>query len=318
MEILLLDELAADAQAWLAERYALDWQPALAHDTTALHARLYKTRALIVPPEVRVDARLLDFAPLLAVAVSLRGEHENIDEEACARRNVRVVRVINANVRAGAEYQLLNLLTMLRNGAPQLITPGEGMQLRGREINDSAVGLLGMTPTVHLLAPMLRGLGARVLGYDSALHRTADLWQRLGVQPVTLPELLAENDALAVQMVCAARHKGMLSQSVLSVCRPGQFISSISSPDLFDLDALAQALRDNRLGACVLDVARAGQIAPDSPLRLTPRLRITPGMASATQEALLRASWYVADRLHQLLQVPDTQRAMLETVPAPL
>ena len=43
MEILLLDELAADAQAWLAERYALDWQPALAHDTIALHARLYKT-----------------------------------------------------------------------------------------------------------------------------------------------------------------------------------------------------------------------------------------------------------------------------------
>jgi len=183
MEILLLDELAPDAQLWLSDRHQVSYQPMLAHDRAELHRRLYKTRALFVTPEVRVDSALLDFAPCLAVVACLHGDTENIDDEACRRRRVRVLRAINANVRANAEFQLGNLMMMMRNGAPQPVMPLDGVPLRGREINDSVIGLLGMTPTAHLLATLLTALGARVIGFDPALHRTADLWQRLGVQP---------------------------------------------------------------------------------------------------------------------------------------
>lgn len=318
MEILLLDELAPDAQLWLSDRHQVSYQPMLAHDRAELHRRLYKTRALFVTPEVRVDSALLDFAPRLAVVACLHGDTENIDDEACRRRRVRVLRAINANVRANAEFQLGNLMMMMRNGAPQPVMPLDGVPLRGREINDSVIGLLGMTPTAHLLATLLTALGARVIGFDPALHRTADLWQRLGVQPVTFTELLATADAVAVQMAFASRHRGMVSESALAVCRTGQFWTSISAPALFDLPALAQALRSNHLGACVLDLSEPDQIAADSPLRNVPRLRITPNMACATQEALLRASWYLADRTHELLQLSDTQRVALESAPMPL
>ncbi len=318
MEILLLDELAPDAQAWLVERHQVSFLPQLAQDRAELQRSIYKTRALFVTPGLTVDAQLLDFAPRLAVVASLHGDTENIDDDACRRRRVRVVRAINANVRANAEFQLVNLLTMMRNGAPQPVTPVDGMPLRGREINDSVIGLLGMTPTAHLLATMLTALGARVIGYDPALHRTADLWQRLSVQPVTLPDLLQSADAVAVQMVFATRHKGLIGEGALAQSRTGQFWSSISAPTLFDLPALADALRTNRLGACVLDLSEPTLIAADSPLRRVPRLRITPNMAGATQEALLRSSWYLADRTHELLQLPDAQRFALESMPMPI
>ena len=318
MEILLLDQLAPDAQSWLAARHKLRFEPALAHDRAELHRQLYKTRALFIPPEVCVDAQLLDFAPCLAVVASLHGDAENIDDDACRRRRVRVLRAINAHVRANAEFQLGNLMMMMRNGAPQPVTPQGGMPLLGREINDSVIGLLGMTPTAHLLAALLVSLGARVIGFDPALHRTADLWQRLGVQPVALPDLLESADAVAVQMAFASRYHKMIDERALAACRAGQFWTSISAPALFDLPALASALRTNHLGACVLDVSDPAQIPPDSPLRNAPRLRITPNMACATQEAMLRASWYLADRTHELLQMSDTQRASLETAPMPL
>ena len=48
MEILLLDELAPDAQLWLSDRHQVSYQPMLAHDRAELHRRLYKTRALVV------------------------------------------------------------------------------------------------------------------------------------------------------------------------------------------------------------------------------------------------------------------------------
>ena len=77
MEILLLDELAPDAQLWLSDRHQVSYQPMLAHDRAELHRRLYKPRALFVTPEVRVDSALLDFV----VAIRNSTRHEGAGKE---------------------------------------------------------------------------------------------------------------------------------------------------------------------------------------------------------------------------------------------
>lgn len=66
---------------------------------------------------------------------------------------------------------------------------------------------LGLAPTAHTLANMLNGLGVRLLGYDPAVHHTAPIWERLRIQPVSLPELVSQADAVSVQMLYATRSR---------------------------------------------------------------------------------------------------------------
>ena len=321
MEILLLENLAADARQWLAARHQVDYRPELALDAAALRAHLYKTEALVVPPWLRVGAPLLDFAPRLVALGRIHEGGDNLDFEACQRRGIRVIQAISATARATAEFLLTGLLTLFRSGGNLSVGGSAGVpQSPGREINDSVIGLFGMAPPAHMLATMLVSLGARVVGYDPAVHRNAELWRRLGVQPMSLNDMLEVADAVSMQTIYASRYRGLVGERVLVACKPGQLWTCISRPSLFDLDALAAALYVGRIGAFLMDSDDPRLTAPDSPLRYAPNLRITPRLAPYTQESQVRGSWYLADRLHETLLLADSRNhtGPLDSEPMPL
>lgn len=304
-EVLLLDALAADAHSWLAERWAVDYQPQLAHDPQALQSRLYKTDALVVPSWMPVSSQLLDFAPRLSVLGRIFPGGDNINLEACRRRGVLVVQAASTTARALSEFLLTSLLMLFRSGGqlqswPHVTGPNTH---RGREINDSVIGLFGLSAPAQLLAPVLQAMGARVVGYDPAVHRNDGHWQRLGVQPVPLVELLQMADGVSLQLPFASRYRGLLGDAFLQQCRSGQLWASVSRLAVFDLPALQQALDAGHIGGLWVDsepnftmdgLPAAWQMAPN--------VRITPRQSVRTHQAYLRGSWYLADRLHQALQ----------------
>lgn len=309
MDILLLENLAADARQWLAERYEVHYRPELMQDMSQLRSQLYKTRALVVPSELMVNSQLLDFAPRLAVLGRLHEDTENIDYEACQKRGVRIIVASGATARANAEYLLSTLLALFRHGVrpPGASDDVHTRRQRGREINDSVIGLLGLSPPAQMLATMLVPLGARLVGYDPSVHRSADLWARLGVQPLGLAQMLESADAVSMQMVYASRYQGLLSERVLSACKPGQMWTSISSPAFFDVPALAQVLRDGIISAFMLDSDDESLQTPGMPLRTLHSVHITPRLAPYTREAAVRGSWFLADRIQDILAHTDSR-----------
>ena len=320
LDILLLEDLAADARQWLAARHQVDYRPELLDDPARLHAQLQQVDALVAPPRLKINGQLLDSAPQLVAVGRIHDGTENIDFEACQKRRVRVIQASSATVRASAEHQLLALLQLFRSGLrPPTGLPG-ARGLPGREINDSVIALFGMSPPAHVLATMLVPLGVRVVGYDPAVHRNAELWRRLGVQPLALTDLLETADAVSMQVVYASRYRGLVGERLLAACKPGQLWTSISRPSLFDLDALAEALRSRRIGALMMDGDDERLTAPDSPLRTAPNVRITPRLAPYTQESHLRGSWYLADRIHEALVLSEgrSQRGVLDSESMPL
>jgi phosphoglycerate dehydrogenase-like enzyme len=321
VDILLLEELAADARQWLAVRHQVDYRPGLLADESLLRRELYKVDVLVAPARLRINSQLLDFAPRLTALARLHDGTENIDFEACQKRGIRVIQASSAAVRGSAEFLLLSLLALFRSGVRPLPTCPDDRGAPGREINDSVIGLLGMAAPAHMLAPMLVALGARVVGYDPAMHRNAGLWRRLGVQPMALTDMLEVADAVSMQTVYATRYRGLVGERVLSACKPGQLWTSISRISLFDLDALAQALRSGRIGAFMMDSDDDRLAHPDCPLQGVPNLRITPRLAPHTRESMLRGSWYLVDRIHQALTAaPGFQPSQPppDSAPAPL
>ena len=123
----------------------------------------------------------------------------------------------------------------------------------------------------------------------------------MGVEPTTAQDLLARADAVSLQVVYASRFKGWIGERLLSHCKPGQLWVGVSRSSLFDPEALAQALSDGRIDACLLDGANPRFAAEGTALHALSNLHLTPRLGSHTREAKLRASWYVAHRIHECL-----------------
>ena len=302
VDILLLDSLVPEAKAWLETRHSVAYRPDLANDLIALRREAYKTRGILFPRSTVVQNELLGFLPKLCAIARLHVGTDNTDLDACKERGIKVIHASSANVRSNAEYLLACLLLLYRRGIVSSLVGRQQPSVQvGRELYGSTVAFLGLAPTAHTLAGMLHGLGARLIGYDPAVHHTAPIWARLNIQPVTLTELVSSADAVSVQMLYASRFKYFIGSKLLAACKRHQLWVGISRSELFDTDALAAALKDGRIEACVLDGAEASFVAAGSPLHGLKNLFITPRLGSNTREAKLRASWYVAHRLHEAI-----------------
>jgi D-3-phosphoglycerate dehydrogenase len=146
------------------------------------------------------------------------------------------------------------------------------------------------------------------------VHYTAPIWSGLRIQPVSLQELMAQSDAVSVQVVYASRYQGFVNDKcwpTASRARSGRH----QPLPLFEPSA--------RRGRCPTAASRPHARWRRGRVRLqghaaarAGNLYLTPRLGSHTREARLRASWYVAHRLHETLSGPrnrcwtSCQRAM--------
>ncbi len=309
MDVLIVESLDGDVLQWLEARHAVHFAPELAQDPAGFAAAVSLTRAVVIPPSTALDAALLKKASRLRLVARLAVGTENIDLEACARSGIEVVRPASASAAAEAEFVVSALLAMLRR-VP--IVNAEGL-LVGRELGSCTVGLVGMTPAVQPLAKLLAAFGAKVLGYDPSVHISDALWSRHGIEAVGLRELLARSDGVAVLLAFFSRYRGLFGDRLFQGAKANQVLVSLAHSNLFDEQALAQALTNGPLAAAWMDSLEPGVLDVDRPLHRVPTLQVTPRVSGVTQGSRLRGAWAVAQRIDEMLmasQLPaDTPAA---------
>jgi len=314
MEVLIVEPLDADVVHWLGARHTLQVAPELAQHPGAFRQALASVSAIVIPPWVTLDAATLQYAPRLRIVGRLSVGAENIDLDACARAGIEVVRPATASAAAEAEFVIGALLQLLRR-VP--ILNGEGL-LVGRELGGATVGLVGMTPAVKPLAPLLAAFGARVLCYDPGVHATDSIWSRAGVEATGLRELVQASDAVCVLLAYFPRFAGLFGERLLSQAKPNQVLVSLGHSNLFDEIALARALSEGPLAAAWIDSLEPGALDPGRPLRHIDTLQVTPRVASTTLESRVRAAWAVARRVDELLQEQTARANFRSTQPGGL
>ena len=320
--ILLVQPLEVTAMDWLAACHSLAYRPSLAYDRTALLRELRSVRALVLPTDVPVNMELLDAAPNLRVIARLEENIAATDMEGCQRRRVRVVQAANGMARAQAEYALGALLLLMRRGMgvrPLSASAAEVPILPvGREVSGSTVGIIGLTATAHAVAPLLSSMGANLIGYDPAVHRSSELWRRLAIAPMGLADLLMKADSVICLMNFASRYRGLFNDRTLADCRAGQYWVCLSRAEVFELTALADALRSRTIAACIVDSNDDSLNQPGGELDGLPNFVRTPGLSANTIEAKVRESWFVLDRIDEMLELPDVDFEGQMSAPMPL
>ena len=303
MDLLIVEPMETEVLRWLQQRHRMRYAPELARDPRTFRRHLFNVRAAVLPPQLRVDAEMLSFAPLLRAVGRVNPGLENIDVEACAQSGVELVRGTAATAPAEAEFVVGSLITLLRPGALG------GRIGAGRELASATVGLIGLAPAARSISALLSGFGSRLVGYEPTLHASDVLWGRWRIEPMGLRELLETADAVCVQLPFYSRYQGLLGERYLPQCKPGQVLLSTSHSAIFDEAALAQVLRSGRLGAAWLDAVEPGLLDEDRPLHGVPNLHTTSRLAGYTQESRVRSVWAVAQRLDEILgQTPPVAR----------
>jgi D-3-phosphoglycerate dehydrogenase / 2-oxoglutarate reductase len=286
----------------------------LLRETCSVHVMLHPERetladamggydGLIVRSRTQVTADLLERSSRLRVIGRPGVGVDNIDTEAATRHGVVVVNAPTATTVAVAEHTLGLMLAMTRNlcraNGSMHEQRWEKSDLVGTELFRKTLGIVGLGRIGSAVAQRARGFEMRIVAYDPFV--AASRADALGVELVPLNTLLTDSDYVTLHTPLSDRTRGILGEPELALMRPTAYIINCARGGLLDEEALARALRENRLAGAALDVLST---EPDIPAVLAgcPNLLLSPHLGASTKEAQNLAAVTVAEQVVDVLQ----------------
>ena len=169
----------------------------------------------------------------------------------------------------------------------------------GNDVHGKTLGILGCGRIGQAMARRASGFNMRLLGYDIAPNAEAE---KLGVQFVSLDELLAQSDFVSLHAALTPQNRGLLGEAQLRKMKPTAYLINTARGALVDEAALAKALHEGWLGGAALDAFVTEPLPADHPLRKAPNALLTPHLASFARETGERVSLTAAQAIVDLMQ----------------
>ncbi|GAA1056855.1 D-3-phosphoglycerate dehydrogenase [Agromyces luteolus] len=278
-------------------------------DRPALLAALADANAILVRSATKVDAEAIAAAPKLQVIARAGVGLDNVDIKSATTAGVMVVNAPTSNIISAAELTVGHILSLARHipAAHSALAQGEWKRsaYTGTELYEKTVGIIGLGRIGALIAARLQAFGVEVIAYDPYI--TAARAQQLGVQTVTLDELLEQSDFITIHMPKTPETTGMISAEQLAKMKPTAFVVNVARGGLIDEDALHDALVAKTIAGAGLDVF-VQEPPKESPLLALPNVVVTPHLGASTDEAQEKAGISVAKSVRLALAgelVPD-------------
>lgn len=224
-----------------------------------------------------------------------------VDLNAAAVRGIPVFNAPYSNTRSVAELVLAEAILLLR-GVPEKNASchrGGWMKsaINSYEIRSKVLGIVGYGNIGTQLGVMAESLGMEVIFYDIVTKLPLGNARQVG----SLNELLGQADVVSLHVPETDSTKWMMSDAQFSAMKPGSIFINAARGTVVDIDALAQALRDEKLLGAAIDVfpvePRSNNDEFVSPLREFDNVILTPHVGGSTQEAQFNIGIEVAEKL---------------------
>lgn len=311
MKIVISEFMDDKSVADLRSRFDVFYDPKLVDRPADLVRQLDDAQALVVRNRTQVTRELLAAAPHLQVVGRLGVGLDNIDVAACEARGVTVIPATGANALAVAEYVIATAMVLLRGAYLSSAAVAAGQWPRpqlseGRECAGKTLGLVGFGGIGRLAARLAQSLGMHVVAHDPMLAADAPVWSATGVQCMELDALLGAADVVSLHVPLTHETRGLMDASRIGAMKHRAVLINTARGGIVDEPALAQALRDGRLGGAALDVFEHEPLPANSVLAGVPNLILTPHIAGVTRESNERVSAMIAERVAEHLLGPNT------------
>ncbi len=306
MNIIITEFMDVPAVESLKAKFSTTYDATLVDRRAEMLASLSDCDALIVRNRTQVDAEVLAGAPKLKVVGRLGVGLDNIDVAACKARGVEVIPATGANALAVAEYVIGTAMLLLRGSYFSTAAVADGSWPRGplsngRETAGKTLGIVGFGGIGQLTAGLARGLGMHTIAYDPMIAPDAAVWAEQGTTCVDLATLFQSSDVVTLHVPLLDSTRNLVNATRLATMKPDAILINTARGGIVDETALADALKNRRLGGAALDVFDVEPLKAGSPLAGCPNLVLTPHIAGVTSEANTRVSSLIADRVSAFL-----------------
>lgn len=242
-----------------------------------------------------VPASVLDHVvsrtPRLRWVHSASAGVDRVTTPAVRERGLLVTNARGVFSRPIAEYVVMMSLAVARR-LPQLLElqrERTWQPLRGRELSQMTVGIVGYGSIGEEIARLLAPFGCRIVA--TRRHPELGPGDAPGVELHGLDELdvvLRESDIVVVAAPLTDETAGLIGAEQLGQMREDAWLVNIARGRLVDEYALRRALASGAIGGAVLDVFGEEPLPNDSPLYEAPNVVITPHTSWASERVAER------------------------------
>ncbi len=250
---------------------------------------------------------IFDLFPYLKAVISRTTGSDHIDCVAAQEKNICVYTLPTYATQAVAEYTFALLLALVRKVAlaSESIERENYGFLRGSELADKTLGIIGFGMIGKAVARIALGFSMKVIVYDPQCNLS-----ELSVSFVSCTALLERSDVISVNVPLTNSTKYMLNSEAMRSIKKGSYLVNTSRGGVIETRALIDALENNILGGVALDVLEEEfftyhplallryvqatkevykKVLENNYLMKHPRAIISPHYAFNSQEALERS-----------------------------
>ncbi|RUO80796.1 phosphoglycerate dehydrogenase [Idiomarina tyrosinivorans] len=237
---------------------------------------------------------------LIAIGCFCIGTNQ-VELDAAKKRGIVVFNAPFSNTRSVAELVLAEAIMLLRRIPHKNAMAHQGGWDKSAtgsfEARGKVLGIIGYGHIGSQLSVLAEQLGMQVRYYD-----IEDKLPMGNAVPVsTLDDLLSEADIVTLHVPQTPQTHMMFGARQLSRMKPGSALINASRGTVVDIDALAEALKSERLSGAAIDVfpqePKGNDEAFESPLRGLTQCILTPHIGGSTQEAQENIGIEVAGKL---------------------
>lgn len=237
---------------------------------------------------------------LLAVGCFCIGTNQ-VNLDAALTKGVPVFNAPYSNTRSVAELVIAQAILLLRRVPEKNLLAHQGIWQKSAagsfEARGKKLGIVGYGSIGSQLSVLAESMGMKVFLYDSVTKLPLGNANQVD----SLEALMRECDVLSLHVPENPETRNMIGADELRWMKPESVVINASRGSVVDLDALAVALRENRIAGAAIDVfphePASNQDEFTSPLRGIPNCILTPHVGGSTMEAQENIGIEVSEKL---------------------
>jgi D-3-phosphoglycerate dehydrogenase len=273
-------------------------------DEAALIDALQRTGAAAVllrgsPP---LTERVMAAAPGLKIIAKHGAGVDSVDIPAATRHGIAVMVAGGANAGAVAEHALALMLALTRELSrfDRETRAGRWRDLNEftRDFSERTVGIVGYGQIGERTARLAQACGAKVVVHTRS---AVALPEGMTAEP-DFDRLLGGVDILSLHCPLTEKTRGLLGPAQFARMKPGTLLVNTARGQMVDEAALVAALQSGRLAGAALDTFAVEPPDPGNPLFALPNVIVTPHIAAATTDAMVRMGTIAANNIIRWLE----------------
>lgn len=288
-KVLLSQEIHPSAKKLLEEKFEVVTAPDTTQET--LIEMVKDVDAIILRTTSKITKEVIDNAPKLKIISRTGAGVDNIDLKAAAERGIIVCNqpgVNNVSVAEHAVAMILHLAKQLSKMDAAARNGNWGIRNKNLaiEVNEKALGVVGMGKIGSRVAKMCSALGMKILAYDP--YVSEELKQQY--EFTTLERLFKESDFVTLHCPNTPETKGMITEALLYSMKPTSYLVNTSRGDVVDEAALIKVLKEKRIAGAGIDVFHQEPVGLDNELLKLDNVILSPHSAAMTKEATINVA----------------------------